>query len=402
MKKLLLIIAILVALAAAAAVYLSVTTSSQSRGVRFPLAGADRDLVAHVPASAEAFALIPTAAALEAKLRANPVTRDAIDSWASNQRLPRPWMIGAADILAWRGDGKTHYYLRLDPLRATLVRMYLMFAGDIGDTVVIDAPTEEPIPADEQQRLATLAAKLPPGDAYVVERQSGRGAYPPIGRPAVSSVAITPAEVRIVSRAASDDPPSPPLTASFPPSAMLNATFSSAPRIIDDLNRLLGARVSNLLGDGGSVALYDVEMGKLLPRPLGVIGVPAARRADFDRFVTTVRQGEALGIEVRTAERDGQLLLSFDRSLDLYIKDAAPRRQFPSARWVAQADPARLVPILTQLSDNLGLRIASPRISRGVRDANKWVGALGKATGIDVVDLTDGSAEELRVGIATR
>lgn len=402
MKKLLLILAILAALVAAVAIYLSATTPSQSRGVRFPLASSDQSLIAHVPASAEAFALIPTAAALEGKLRANPVTREAIESWSSKQRLPQPWMVGSADILAWRDEGKTRYYLRLDPVRAILVRLYLMVAGDIGDTVVINAPAEEPIPADERQQIEALAAKLPAGDAFVVQRRSGRGAYPPIGRPAVSSVAISPDQIRIVSRAASNDPPSPPLTASFPKSAMLSATFSSAPRIIDDLNRLFGARVSSLMANGGSIALYDVEIGKLLPRPIGVFGVPADRRADFDQFVQNLKQGEGLGYEVRTGERNGQLLLSLDRSLDLYIKDAAPAENLPSARWAVRADPARLVPILSQLSDNLGLRIASPRISRGVRDANHWIGALGKATGIEAVDLTDSSAEELRVGIATR
>src|SRR5207237_5448340 len=120
----------------------------------------------------------------------------------------------------------------------------------------------------------------------------------------------------------------------------------------------------------------DVEVGKLLPRPIGVFAVPAERRADFNDVVDMARQGQALGYEVHTAERDGQLLLSFDRSLDLYIKDAAERRQFPSARWAVRADSAKLVPILSQLSENLGLRIASPRIFRGARDADRWISAL--------------------------
>jgi hypothetical protein len=402
MKKLLVIILILAVLAAAAALYLSFTTPSRSRGVAFPLGAADHDLLAHVPASAEAFALVPTAAALDAKLRANPITRDAVESWSAKQRLPQPWMIGSADLLAWRTEGKTRYFLRLDPVRALLVRLYIMVAGDAGDTIVIDAPAEEALAADELQRIEALAAKLPAGDAFVVQRQSGRGAYPPIARPAVSSVAVAPEAIRIVSRAASDDPASPPLAASFPRSAMLAATFTSPPRLVDDLNRLLGVKVAALLAGGGSIALYDVEMGKLLPRPIGVFGVPAARRADFVTFVDMVRQGEALGYEIRTAERDGQLLLSFDRSLDLYLKDTAALQQFPSARWAVRADPARLVPILSQLSENLGLRIAAPRISRSVRDAGRWIAALGRATAIEAQDSTDGAAEELRVQIASK
>src|SRR6266542_288647 len=333
MKKLLFAILILAALAAAAALYLSFTTPTQSRGVTFPLTAADRALLAHVPASADAFALVPAAAALDAKMRANPITRDAVESWSAKQSLPRPWMIGGADLLAWRVEGKTRYYLRLDPLRAFVVRLYTMVAGD---TVVIDVPAEEAIGAEELQRIEALAAKLPPGDALVVQRESGRGAFPPIPRPAVSSVAVAPEAIRIVSRAASSEPPSPPLTASFPKTAMLSATFTSPPRLVEELNRLLGVKVAALLGGGGAIALYDVEVGKLLPRPIGVFAVPAERRAEFDNVVDMARQGQALGYEVRTAERDGQLLLSFDRSLDLYIKDTAERRQLPSARWAVR------------------------------------------------------------------
>lgn len=402
MKKLLVIIILLAAIAGGVALYLKATTPSRSRGLAFPLSAPDHELLAHVPVSAEAFALVPTAAALDAKLRANPITRDVMESWSAKQRLPEPWMIGEADLLAWRTEGKTRYFLRLDPLRALLVRMYIMVAGDIGDTVVINAPAEEAIAADELQRIEQLAAKLPPGDAFVVQRESGRGAFPPIARPAVSSVVVVPEAIRIVSRAASSDPASPPLAANFPASAMLAAAFTQPPRLVDDLNRLLGVKVAALLGGGGSIALYDVETGKLLPRPVGVFGVPAERRADFTNFVDMAKQGQALGYELQTGERDGQLLLSFDRSLALYIKDTFQRQQLPSARWAVRADPGRLVPILSQLSENLGLRIAAPRIYRGVRDADRWISALGRATSILAQDATDGVAEQLSVDIAAK
>src|SRR5204863_6165732 len=125
----------------------------------------------------------------------------------------------------------------------------------------------------------------------------------------------------IVSRAASSEAPSPPLLASFPKTAMLSATFTSPPRLVEDLNRLLGVRVAALLGGGGAIALYDVEVGKLLPRPIGVFAVPAERRAEFDNVVDIARQGQGLGYEVHTAERGGRLPLPFDRPPHLYIKD---------------------------------------------------------------------------------
>ncbi len=399
MKKLLLILLVLAAIVAAGAIYLRATTPSQSRGVAFPLRAADHEILTHVPADAEAFALVPNAAALEGKLRANPVTRDAADSWSQKQRLPRPWMIGGADLLAWRSEGRTRYYLRLDPVRAFVVRTYTMIAGG-SDTILINAPAEAALAPEELQRIEAMASRLPAADAFVVQRVAGRGAFPPIARPAVSSIAVTPAAIRIVSRAASDEPPSSPLAASFPKSAVLAAAFREPPRIVDDLNRLLGVKVAALLAGGGSLALYDVELGKLLPRPIGVFAVPAERRAAFNDVVDLAKQGQSLGYEVRTAERGGQLLLSFDRSLDLYLKDTFEPRQFPSARWAVRADAARLVPILSRLRDNLGLRIASPRIFRGARDAERWIAALGRAASIEAVDSTDGSAEQLSVDIA--
>ena len=401
MKKLLLIVLLLAAVAGAGAIYLRVTTPSQSRGVAFPLRAADHEILAHVPADAEAFALVPNAAALEGKLRANPITRDAAEAWSAKQRLPRPWMIGDADLLAWRSEGRTRYYLRLDPVRAFVVRSYTMIAGG-SDTILINAPAEAALAPEELQRIEALAAKLPAGDALVVQRVAGRGAFPPIARPAVSSVAVTPEAIRIVARAASDEPPSSALAASFPKSAILAAAFVQPPRLVEDLNRLLGVKVAALLAGGGALALYDVELGKLLPRPVGVFAVPAERRAAFNDVVDFAKQGQALGYEVRTAERGGQLLLSFDRSLDLYLKDAFEPRQFPTARWAVRADAARLVPILRQLSDNLGLRIASPRLFRGARDADRWIAALGRATAIEAVDSTDGTAEQLSVDIAAK
>jgi len=63
--------------------------------------GADtRALIAQVPASAESFAIIPRAAALDTKLHLNPITRGAIAKWSTNHPFPSPWMIGGADLVA--------------------------------------------------------------------------------------------------------------------------------------------------------------------------------------------------------------------------------------------------------------------------------------------------------------
>jgi len=171
MKKLLAIVAVLIAVVAAIVLYLFVTTPKRSAGVRFPLSSQQRALVASVPQSAESFALIPTAAALDAKLRENPVTRDAVDRWEKSHSLPSPWMIGGADLLAWREADATRYLVRLDPIRATVVRTYMMLGGDIGDTLLINAPAAQPIASADLSEILSLAEKLPPGDAFVVQRR---------------------------------------------------------------------------------------------------------------------------------------------------------------------------------------------------------------------------------------
>ena len=408
MKKLSITIAILVALVAAMVIYLAVTTPKTSAGVRFPLTGAQRALVAAVPETAESFALIPTAAALDARLRANPVTGDVVDRWERSHSLPSPWMMGGADLLAWRDAGATRYLIRLDPIRATIVRTYMMLGGDIGDTLVLSAPAAQPIGSGDLAQILSLAEKLPPGDAFVVQRRGSRGAFPPIGRPAVTSISVTSSDILFTSRAARDttEPSAAesPQPMQFARGALLTATFATMPRVVEDMNRVFGTRVSSLVENGGTIAVYDIDSHKFLPRPIGVISVPddPPRRASFEEFVNRVRQGESLGIHIRTAEHGGALLLSFDDSIDEYINDTFEPGSWPAGKWAVRADPKRLVPILSRLGDSIGLRIAAPRFYRSARDLGRWIEPLQGATVLEAADSDDGSAEELKVRIGAK
>jgi hypothetical protein len=394
MRKLLITILLLAAVAGGIALYLFTSTPRGGGGVRFPLTEAQRALVAQVPASAESFALIPTAASFEAKLRANPITRDAIASFEEKQALPRPWMLGGADLLVWReAGGGTRYLVHTDALRSLFVR---------------NEPPGPPMDRADLDAILALAAALPPGDAFVVQRAQSRGAFPPIARPAVTSVAISPNAIDLTSvgraSARPEDRRAEARPTSFPRGALLTATFSEMPRAAEDLNRLFGTKVSPLLENGGTIAIYDVQTGKLLPRPLGVIAVPAddARRAAVTAFVERAGQAEALGVRVRTAEKDGQLLLSFDDSLDAYLKDAFETPRLPGGRWSLRADPQRLAPILRKLGDSLGLRIAAPRLFRSARDLEQWIGGLERASAIEAAASDDGAAEVLRVRITAK
>lgn len=408
MRKLTIIAAVVLALVAAVILYLIATTPKTSAGIRFPLTGAQRDLVASVPESAQSFALIPTAAALDSKLRANPVTAGAVENWEKMHSLPSPWMVGRADLLAWRDASTTRYLIRLDPIRAFVVRTYMMLGGDIGETLLINAPSTQPINSADLAQILSLSEKLPPGDAFVVQRRGSRGAFPPIARPAVTSLSVTPDDILFTSRAQRDakEPVAVQSTqlAQFPRNALITATFATMPRVVEDLNRVFGTRVSSLVENGGTIAVYDIDTHKFLPRPMGVIAVPddPPRRAAFDEFVAKVKQGESLGIHIQTAEHGGALLLSFDDSINPYINDAMEPGRWPAGKWAVRADPRRLVPILSRLGDSIGLRIAAPRFYRSARDLGHWIEALQGATVLEAADSEDGSAEELKVRISAK
>ena len=388
MRKLTIIAALVLALVAAVLLYLVATTPKTSAGIRFPLTGAQGDLVASVPESAESFALIPTAAALDAKLRANAVTEGAVENWEKLHSLPSPWMVGGADLLAWRDASTTRYLIRLDPIRAFVVRTYMMLGGDIGETLLINAPSSQPINSADLAQILSLSQKLPPGDAFVVQRRGSRGAFPPIARPAVTSLSVTPDDILFTSRAQRDatEPVAAQSSqpAQFARNALITATFATMPRVGEDLNRVFGTRASSLIENGGTLTVYDIDNNQALPTSTGGIPVPddPPRRAAFEEFVNKVKQGESLGIHIATAEHGGSLLLSFDDSITPYINDAIEPGRWPAGKWAVRADPRRLVPILSRLGDSIGLRIAAPRFYRSAREHGHWSEALQDAQDI--------------------
>jgi hypothetical protein len=419
MRTFLVILVVLAVLIGAAAVYLVVTTPKAAEPVRFPLSASHRQLLERVPPSADAFALIPSAAQLHAKLLANPVTSQPVLTWTHEHELPRPWMLGGADIAAWRGSsGKTAYAIRLDPVRALLVRIWLLAASNAdarweGSTLIMHDPGVAGAPGSIDDVLR-LANGLPEGDVLVVQRTKGRGAFPPIGRPAATSVKVTKQEIVLVSRAGGAEGFSPPnvaglkpgapqetapVRASFPRGALLSATFATPPKILGDVNRLIGTRIDALLDNGGSLALYDLDAGTLLPRPKGVLVLPADADARA-QWPDVVRVASLVG---ETRDLGDRLLVSFDRtSMARYLKDTNVPGTWPANQWAMRFDPRRLVPILRRAGDNAGLRFATPRIHRGVRDLRRWIDALERAESVEAAASTTGGVEELRVRVASK
>ncbi|HEX9492034.1 MAG TPA: hypothetical protein VGA33_02120, partial [Thermoanaerobaculia bacterium] len=113
------------------------------------------------------------------------------------------------------------------------------------------------------------------------------------------------------------------------------------------------------------------------------------------------RKAEAIGIRARTAEVGGNIALAFDDSIDQYQKDVfddAPA----ASQWAMRIDPQRLVPILNELGQNVGLRIVAPRLFRSARDLEQWIGGLEQAKTIDATDSADSQWETLTVRIAAK
>lgn len=405
MRTIVIIVLVLGALLGGAVIYLAATTPDEPVPLRFPLPAEQRALLDHVPSTAEAFALIPSAAAVHARLLANGVTQEAIAEWSEEHEFPSPWMLGRADVVVWKEDRTTAFAVRLDGVRALLVHAWLLVASNAnarwdGSTLLLHA-SGAVARSNDLDSLLLLTAGLPDANALVVQREGGRGAFPPLERPAVSSIALDAKRITLVSRARTGDPA--PAAAArpgrFPADAMLAASFTAAPRILGDLDRLVGIDLDGMLESGGSAVIYDVDGGTFLPRPRGVLTFPSTeetrrRLGDLDSVIALV--GE-------TRDAGSEIIVALDRqSMRRYLAARFVDGQWPVNQWALRIDPARLVPVLQDVGDNIGLRIATPRTYRAVRDLRRWIGALEKASSIEAGASASGGIEELRVEIAAK
>ena len=409
MRKFAIVVVVIALLAGALAFFLKATAPKSSPGVRFPLTPAQRELLASVPATADTFALIPTAAFVRAKLIANPITRGPVLDWAGNAQIPRSWMIGDADLVIWRSAKQTSYAIHLDPLRAAVVRMYMMLGSGIdarvsAGTFLINAGAGEPLGLTRVDQLLATANGLGAADAIVVQQGHASNGFPPIERPSVTAIEIGKDDVNLTSVA--------PLTSAasaaavggatrprFPSNALIAATFRQPPRIVGDLDRLFMARVSHLLDDGGSIVLYDVNTGTLLPRPDGLI--VAKNTPENQTLVKKIEEPARVFGEIRTTK--DQLLVSFDKnSMQRYAIETFVDATWPSNDWAVRLDAKRAVPLLEKLGDNTGLRLAAPRIYRSARDLRRWIEYLSTAQSVEASHSVGATTEALRVRIASK
>jgi hypothetical protein len=288
--------------------------------------------------------------------------------------------------------------------------------------------SEEPTLSDAQlEPLLAVARTLPPGEAVVLQREGARGAFPPLARPCATSIEGNATDLVLQSRAAAESagPPMRALPFRDPAKAMLTLAASSPPPLASELNRLFASRVSSLLDRGGMLVLYRVDARKLVPRPQGVIVVPAdaEHRLLFDDFVrsltsiasdslTAKRQTigpaqvvtrEAFGVTLQTADTGSELLLSFDDdSIPAYLGDTLQPFPGEPVLWTSRIDPKQLIPTLNDLSDQPGFRLLSPKLHRSGDDLRRWIQYLDRAKSIRAEKRAAGTMEELKVTISGR
>jgi hypothetical protein len=404
MRTFIIILCIVLVAVVAVAAYLLLTTPHEAPPLQAPLTASQQELVARVPSDADAYALIAAPAVLLGKLEANPVTSEAIANWRDQQPLPPKAMLGAADAIVWKRGKSTSYAVRFDPVRAFIVRIWTTIS-DVesqwdGRTLLIG---EQSGAAFSPPPEILMAEGLPPGDVLVVQRKESRGAFPPIPRPAITSVKVTANQIDIASRAPAkgDDGGGglKPALHSLPSGAMLAIAFTDPPHVLGDVNRLVATDIEELVSGGATIAVYGVDTGTFLPRPFMAVVVPA----DEEHRATLGKYDRVIRLVGQIVEQQGELVVAFDRnSATQYLEDARTPMPWPANQWSVRIDPARLIPVLRKVGDNQALRFATPRLHRGARDLRRWMGGLERANLIEAAASTTAGFEELRVRVASK
>ena len=108
-----------------------------------------------------------------------------------------------------------------------------------------------------------------------------------------------------------------------------------------------------MLAGGGSAILYDIEAGRLLPRPKGLFVIPATdeTRQGAERLRLVA---ELLGDVV---DRGDRILISIDdTSLALYEVEQLSTLPFPASEWAMRIDTNRMIAVLERLGPEVDRR----------------------------------------------
>ncbi len=394
MQKLLLILVILFLLFATGVLILALPLFSTPELTSWGNPG-DRSLLQRVPDDAEEIVFVPRFATFFWAAQKNAVVARALAALPQDQMRYAPWLLGNADVVAWRRDKRWSFVARPDALHRGLISA----AGASQRGLVMDGEfvsSGEMVPRTDRPDQPFDAALIDSakGQFFVWQSEDSSWSFPPIARPAFSAGIVKSDSLEISSRSGHEAGQGPgaggQLTQSpalsIPTSAMISAVVSEVPEILSAADRLFPVNLERLFSEGGGLVLYDLEADGVVPRPRGVLVVPAS---DANRQIINglfesvpdemiarilgsdasermagslrVRRRELAGVTAESTEDANQILLAFDNtSLDLFLASPrGPATLVSGEVWRCRIEPNSFLPVVKELRDNKLLKLAA-------------------------------------------
>jgi hypothetical protein len=427
LKKVLLVLLILLVLVAiaAGAIFLGGGTLRSTTLAHEPGLQA---LLALVPEGEDEVFAIPDVSPLFRALQSSEITKEGIASHPQSIELTLvAQALGSAEAVFWTDSGQVRMIANPASWRAAL----LLFGARL---VGVDVPLrreQDLLIVGDVQLVQGQPSALPPaagnltGHFFAIHR-GGSNRFPPLERPALSAISVSQREL-IVRSAATAKAGEVPAAGSFPFSppagALASGVLSSSADIVRDLDRFLPFDLGRLARHGAMLVIYDISTGGLLPKPKGLLALPATPEANdaVSSLFNIVAIGAAdsgiesrsidkveidrlkrLGGTIEAARYGGQILLGFDEaSVETYLKaEKVDRKPVPGVIWTFDSDAERLRPLVDELAEDKALGLAAKRVSRAARQLRSVLRYLEGAKSISAVKRREGSLELMEMTVS--
>lgn len=387
-------------------------------------------MIGFAPEDEDELFVIPAVGPLYGALRSSDVTSAGVRDMPRAREVEIfSRLLGRAPAVAWTRSGDLFMVAKPPALRAAFIGLAARIAGVSvpvvrrGDYLLIGS-----VPGSEAP--LTIASSLADAKGhFFVFHRGGKSRYPPLERPAISAVTIARKEITISSAAALPAASSQALTPaagvvfSMPDDAIGAALLTARADVVRDLDRFLPFDFSRLASQGAMLVIYDLETGKLLPRPRGflampstpgavdavsslfnVAAVPRSEAGVTNRSVGPVQidRIERFGAVLETARFGGEVLLGFDgASIERYLNGSkSDLTAEPGVMWRFEADAAKLRPVVADLADDRTLKYAAGRISRSAKQLNSVLRLFAGAAWVSAQKRHEGNREIVQLTIS--
>lgn len=360
-------------------------------------------MIEAAPDGAEHVVAIPTFAPTWRRFA--PLIEPMIKSRADRRSLAAAsWLVGRGPVVIWTSEGGWGASARPDALHRFLIRAASPFVStpiSVEEEGARFGQEASPAVRPLDPRLAEGLA----GHLFVLHGE--KGSYPPMPRPALTAVRFGEGALQIATRGRRDPGAIESVrlgNRTLPGNALLAARFAEPPRAVLAMENIAPIRFERFLREGAMVALYGVEDGGLVPRPLIAFSVPADE-ARYEQMVAAVDRAmakgavglllgpqpervrtiagveithrEGLGLTLEYALRNGELLFAFDdRSLEELLRGRPVAAGNGRASWGLRASPRDLLPVLDELGSSRGLRLLARGLSNTSRELARALRAL--------------------------